>query len=598
MTRPLTVALLLIPSLAACELEWGQQPPLDDTAPVVDDRDGDGWATPEDCDDDDPEVFPGTVEWCNGVDDDCDGTVDEDEATDATQWYPDADGDGFGASSGSSWACEQPSGRVADNSDCDDGDASTYPGAAEVCGDGVVNDCDAQGAPCIIGGTLDADEADAVLYGAADGDRAGQALASAGDVDGDGVGDLLVGAPYADDGGLDAGAAYLLLGPVQGEISPAMAQGRMLGTDPEGAAGRALRGVGDVNADGYDDILVGAPYDDAGGSEAGAAYLVLGPFDGELSLDAADAMITGPYAYDWTGWSLAGGDIDGDGFDDVLVGAPYSDREASNNGAIYLFLGPMSGALTPRKSAAMLMGEDDQDNAGRALAAAGDVDGDGLTDLIVGAPGRADLGTNAGGAYLQLGPFSGAISLDQADARLAGEAEHDGAGNAVAGAGDVDGDGTDDLLVGASTHDDGGTDAGVAYLISGTTRGWLDLEGAQAKLTGEAASDLAGSAVAGAGDVDGDGFADVLVGAPGRDSRGTDAGAAYLLLGPLEGGRSLGAAELIVQGAQSGERLGTALAGAGDASGDGYDDLLLGAPDSDLRGSDRGATFLFGVADW
>jgi hypothetical protein len=592
---PITITLIL----AACEIQLEPDLVPDDTGTQPTDADADGWLSDEDCDDSDPAIFPGAVEWCNGVDDDCDGSVDEGDAADATPWYYDADGDGYGSAGSHSWACAPPSGLVDNGDDCDDGDASTYPGAPEVCGDGLVNDCDGDSTPCLVSGELDADDGAAMFYGAADGDKAGLSVASAGDVDADGVGDFLIGAPYHDGAAQDAGAALLILGPVTGELGLVSADARLLGKQQDGGAGWAVAGAGDVNADGYDDILVGAPYLDTGGSEAGAALLILGPVAGEVDLSDADASLNGMASYDWTGAAVAGGgDVNGDGHADLLMGGPYVDKGGSNAGSAFLVLGPVSGELTLHDADAQLVGEDEHDGAAGALAMVGDVNGDGLADLLVGAPDRSQTGAYAGGAYLVLAPVSGEVDLGSAEARLMGEAAHDGAGCAVAGPGDVDGDGYADLLIGASGNDGGGSDAGAAYLLPGTTRGYSALSAAPARLTGAAAFDQAGAALAGAGDVDGDGLGDLLVGAPGHDAGGTDAGAAYLLLGPVEGERSLSGADITIVGERAADRAGAAVSSAGDADGDGYPDLLIGAPDSDDHGTDRGAAYLVGIVDW
>jgi hypothetical protein len=281
--------------------------------------------------------------------------------------------------------------------------------------------------------------------------------------------------------------------------------------------------------------------------------------------------------------------MDGDGRADLLVAARGDDDGGSEAGAAYLVLGGVAGTLDLSAADAKLVGENAGDSAGSVVAEAGDVDGDGLADLLVGAPGNDDAGSDSGATYVVLGEAAGTLDLSAADAKLVGEDAGDWAGSAVAGAGDVDGDGRADLLIGALYDDDGGTDAGAAYVVLGGVAGALDLSAAAARLIGEGPSDWAGSAVAGAGDVDGDGRADLLVGAQGDDDGGKYAGAAYLVLGAPGGTVDLGSADAKLVGIALGDVAGALLAGAGDLNGDAYDDLAVSAPDS---GSESGAVYL------
>ena len=394
--------------------------------------------------------------------------------------------------------------------------------------------------------------ADASFLGEAAGDRAGEALCGAGDVDGDGDLDLLLAAPGSDLGGSDAGALYLLLGQDDGTWSPdtqlSTADTVFIATEGD-AVGTAVAGPVDLDGDGLQDLLAGAPGSDLGAEDAGEVWVVFGRADGwpaSVELDVAGAAWVGTAADDAAGSDVSGaGDVDGDGIDDLIIGAPGADDGA---GQALLVLGSADAAWTWStgrsldEAAASLDGEAAGDGAGSAVAGAGDVDGDGIDDLIIGAPGNDERDEGAGQAYLVLGRASGwtaGMGLAHADASFWGDAGGDAAGWSVASAGDTDGDGLDDLFVGAPGNDVGGTDAGKAYTVLGRADGWASdahLQGAAGWRFGEHGHDVAGSCVVGVGDVDGNGTADQAVGAPGSDEAAGDlddpddgAGQVYLL---------------------------------------------------------------------
>jgi len=625
------------PEGGACVPDTGMPCDCDDTGGTCEDLDGDGWPRAGgDCDDADPTVNPGQPEVCNGQDDDCDGSVDN-EAEDATWWYPDADGDGYGDPAGKAVLnCSSPGGHVADDTDCDDTDPGVSPGAeevwydgadgdcdggddydqdgdgyraeawggddcgdesdqvgphmSEICDDGMDNDCDGSNNGCGIEGSLSVTEATATLTGTANGDYGGSAVASAGDVDGDGRGDILVGIPRADTGGSNAGDAALLLGPVSGTIALALADAVLSGGAAGDLAGTALSGLGDLDGDGHGEIAIGANGDDSAASGAGAVYLLPGPI-ASGSLAAAPTALLGAAENDGFGGALAPvGDTDLDGRADLLVGASGNDDGGSNAGAAFLFTAWPAGRGSASDAAAIIVGAGDGQNAGWAVGGGGDTDGDGLGDLLVGAPYADTSASDAGLVACFRGGFTGEVGIGGADALLLGTAAQDNAGYAVAGAGDANGDGYDDVLAGAPGSDAGGGGAGQACLFWGPLTGSRSFADAELNLVGDAASGRVGIAVAGGGDINRDGLGDVLV---GGDRYASGQGAAFLVLGSSFGTVAASGADAVIVGEVYYDWAGASVALAGDTNGDGRTDLLLGAWGSDAAASDAGAAYLF-----
>jgi hypothetical protein len=580
------------------------------------DLDGDGWGAgaaviaceapsgfgaPGDCDDGDGAVSPSADELCDGVDQDCDGDIDE-SSWDAPVWALDLDGDGFGDPAWAVTRCDGPTGYVPDAQDCDDGDPAVNPLGAEICGDGRDGDCDGRAGPsCGPGGDGVVNEATAQLIGAAAGDAAGYAVSFAGDLDGDGLQELLIGAPSVTVSTRGDGVVYLVLGAsLGGPLSLADADAALIGEGRNAAAGTAVAPAGDWDGDGVLDLWVGASTDGRGGASAGVVSLVSGASRGAVDLGDAPFTVLGDDQEAYLGGALTRLDLNGDGAWELGAGAIGDDRGGDGAGAVFLVLGPTSGGLSGTLSAdeadLILIGESAEDRAGAALTSAGDVDGDGLDDLLVGAWGNDTAGLNAGAAYLLLGASAGVGTLDlsAADAIFLGESVEDYAGFAVAGGGDSggdsDGDGYADLLIGARSSDRGGLDAGATYWLRGPKTGTSSLYAADAILIGEAAQDYAGYSLA-AGDVNGDGLADAVVGAHYNDRGGSAAGAVFVFTDIGAGVITTADAEASYAGAASRDNLGTALS-VGDWDGDGAADLLLAAPGRDDGGAEAGAAAL------
>ena len=399
---------------------------------------------------------------------------------------------------------------------------------------------------------LSTESADITIYGAASGDLSGIAIAS-GDINGDGYDDIIIGAPRADPaGGKDAGKTYVIFGfspssPVTIDLSTESADITIYGDDYKDYSGRVASG--DINIDGYDDIIIGAHNANPGGRyRAGETYVIFGssspPATIDLNSQSADITIYGDDNNDESGSAVASGDINGDGYMDIIIGAPQADQWV---GVTYVIFGsskpPTTIDLNTQSADITVYGDDTGDRSGSAVAS-GDVNGDGYDDIIIGAS-WADPGgrSEAGETYVIFGssfpspPYTIDLNSQSGDIIVSGDDLDDRCGKEV-DSGDVNGDGYIDIIIGAYRADPPGEkDAGKSYVIFGGSYSSppyiIDLNSQPANITvyGAIFCDWSGYAVA-SGDVNKDGYGDVIIGAPyARTPSGPDSGQTYLISG-------------------------------------------------------------------
>ena len=315
---------------------------------------------------------------------------------------------------------------------------------------------------------------------------------------------------------------------------------------------------GDVDGDGYDDLLVGASGANPMAAGGGGAYLFYGPLTGVLAAEEADAVVYGVYSEDQAGTSVHAADVNDDGFDDVLVGVESANGGGEDAGAVCVYLGPLAGAHGTDGADFILRGVTD-DEVGSSIST-GDLDGDGVVDLVVGSlTANGDAGVDTGVVYIAFGLLeTGSL----ADGERWEGPEASGQAGIVEVLGDVDGDGLDDLAIGAHWAED---DAGAVWVLSGADAGYSGvLDDAAVRLSGSGGE--LGAAVSSVGDVDGDGLADVLAGAPGAKGEGED-GVAWLFVANEPWASFHG---------DTGAEAGRSVDGGFDVDADGEADLLVG----------------------
>ncbi len=457
---------------------------------------------------------------------------------------------------------------------------------------------------------------------------------SVGDINGDGFDDVAVGmgmeSPERRGG---AGITYIVfgrLGGVENLVSVPLLDGSngfaLIGGSQD-QSGTSVSGAGDFNGDGIDDLLIGAPKDDPlNVTSSGSSYIIFGhagSFDPVINLAALDGIIgfslIGVTFGEESGRSVSrAGDINGDGIDDVVIGAPQAGTSAGVAYVVFGHTGSFPAVFDlftlDGSNGFTLIGDDVFVKIGEALSAAGDFNGDGVDDLLVG----SSRGVGVGKAHVIFG-HTGAFTAELFDVStlngangvtINGLQSHDLAGHSVSGAGDVNGDGVDDIIIGARNIDfQGKSVAGAAFVVFGHTGAFgaeielADINGTNGfTMFGVTAGDLLGNSVSGAGDINADGFSDVIIGAPnGLLSGQSFDGADYVIYGRSAFSAqfdltSLDGTNGFAIGGSSGSPFGSRVSEASDVNGDGVDDIFFSGAPNNINFPTIGlATIVYGV---
>jgi flavodoxin len=373
----------------------------------------------------------------------------------------------------------------------------------------------------------------------------------------------------------------------------------LIGVNLAEGSGYSVSGAGDINNDGIDDVIIGAP-GEFSPTVVGQSYVVFGSktwFPAKFNLTSLDGKngfaINGINRDDASGWSVSyAGDINGDGIDDIIIGAPYAN---TNAGQSYVVFGSKMGfpaqfnlTSLDGKNGFALNGINPGDESGNSVSEAGDINGDGIDDIIIGTPSvkvsYIVFGSKTGfPAQFNVDLLNGTNGFTLIDINTA-----EYYGNSVSGAGDVNDDGIDDVIIGAS-----GANNAVSYVVFGSKMGFPAqfnlglIDGINGfAINGINSGDYSGTSVSGAGDINGDGIDDVIIGAPDANVKGQS----YIIFGsnariPSPFFLSLlnGVNGFTLNGIWQ-EFSGTSVSGAGDINGDGIDDVIIGAPDANVKG--------------
>lgn len=526
------------------------------------DADGDGYGTPEgpvaacsqpegrvlskaDCNDADPAISPGQSETCGGVDENCDGAVDEDSAVDAPIWYADRDADGFGDPLDAQTACSRPALYLDNAEDCDDNAGSANPLGVEECGNGIDEDC-ANGIDdgCFLLGARDVGAANAVIA-ASSLSGFGSLMAGGVDVNGDGRPDL-VATEYSS----GETQAWVLDGGIEGTFALTSSGGVDVGFTSRIVEVDAA----DTDGDGVGELIL---------SQRGGLGIYAGPVTAGVDPAALATLVS----YDQTGfYDSVVQDFDGDG--DVDLGTAVLPNESV--ATVLAINDQWSGEREMKDTTAHRTLRSGCGAGVVSISGNEDYDADGIADLLLGAPGTVECPI----AYLVLGPITGTDELSDAAVWTLAEDHEDTTGQRVELVHDADGDGLADILVTApsSPSEDDAGNVGIALLFAENSLGIAFTTDFTARFEpGEERFDGLGGG-ASSPNLDGDDYSDIVLGSNSD---------AAIWFGPFTGVLSATSADITFAGSVAGGRLGADMVNLGDVQGFGFDTIALSEPDAE-----------------